>query len=367
MDKFTSKHYAFLILATGIVSLKTYPGIFIEKGGRESWIATILASLLILSLYIYIIGICRKYNCYSFYNIYIKALGEKLGKIFIGIFMATLFITLIECASAEANSMHTNMLLETPIWYLLLFFIVPIIYTVRKDIVAIITVTMIGIVLIMIAGINLAILTSKYKNFQLLFPIFSKGLHGGFFIATIKILGLYGSAFIALPYLSKIKDTKKIIKHTIIGLLIVIQMEIVAVIGVIASFGVDFAKTMPYPKLLQTQQISYARFLEFGELYVMLQILGGWILKYVISFYAILLLTKEFNPKFKKKYFTYITYGISILVYIVAYFVASNIFVLFSFFNIYSYISFINFIVIPFIVFTIFAVKMKSKKSLNIS
>lgn len=361
MDKFTSKHYAFLILATGIVSIKTYPGIFIKDGGRESWIAIIIASILILGFYTYMVGICKKYNCYSFYKIYEKALGGKLSKVFIGLFMITLFLTLVESASAEANSMHTNMLLNTPVWYLLLFFIVPIIYTIRKDMVAVITVTMIGIVLIMIAGINLSILTAKYKSFERLFPVFSHGLHKGFFISIIKMVGLYGGISITLPYLSKIAHTKKIIKHTAVGLLIVIQMQILAVAGVIMTFGVDYVKSMPYPKLIQTQQVSYMRFLEFGELYVMLQIVGGWILKYVVAFYAILLLAKEFNVK--KKHLVYMTYIISALVYIASYFIANNLFVLFSFFNIYSYVCFVNFIVIPFIIFTVFAVKMDKEKT----
>jgi len=175
------------------------------------------------------------------------------------------------------------------------------------------------------------------------------------------MLGLYGSISISLPYLVKIKDTKEIMKHSLIGLLIVIQMEIVATIGVIATFGIDFTNTMPYPKLMQTQQVSYFRFLEFGELFVMLQIVGGWLLKYIATFYAILLLTKEFN--FKKKQLVYTTYIVSVFVYIGSYFLAGDLGKLFKFFNMYTYVSFVNFIIIPFIIFTIYAVKMNNKKS----
>ena len=175
------------------------------------------------------------------------------------------------------------------------------------------------------------------------------------------MLGLYGSISISLPYLAKIKDTKKIIKHTLIGLIIVCQMEIVAITGIIATFGIDFAKAMVYPKLLQTQQVSYLRFLEFGELYVMLQIVGGWLLKYVAAFYALLLLSKEFN--LKQKHLVYITYIVSIMVLIASYFIASDLYFLFAFFNIYSYVCFVNFVVTPFIIFTIFAVKMNQEKA----
>jgi len=362
MDKFTSKHYAFFILSTGIVSMKTYPRVYIVNGGRESWIGIIIASILALIFYVYLLSICKKHNCFSIHKIYEKALGPKLGKVFLIIFIATLFITLIESASAEANSMHTNMLLETPQWYFLLFFIIPIIYTIRKDIVAVVTVTMIGIVFIMLAGINLSILTAKYKNYQLLFPVFSNGLHRGFFISIIQMVGLYGSISISLPYLVKIKETKEIIKHSIVGLIIVFQMEIVAIIGVIATFGVDFTNTMPYPKLMQTQQVSYMRFLEFGELYVMLQIVGGWLLKYMATFYAILLLCKElFN--FKKKQLVYTTYIVSVAVFIPSYFLANRLSNLFRFFDVYTYVSFVSFVLIPFVIFTIYAFKMNKEKS----
>ncbi len=360
MDKFTSKHYIFLIQATGIVSMKTYPMVFMKDGGRESWIAVIIASILVIGIYTYMIGICKKYECYNFYNIYKVALGETLGKFFIFLFIATLLMTLIESSGAEAGAMHTNMLIETPSWYFLLFFILPSIYIIRKDIVAIVTVVMIGITCIMLAGINLSILTARYKHSELLFPVFSHGVNKGFFVAIIKLLGLYGSMSITLPYLNKIKDTRKIVRDLGIAILIVIQMQIVSSMGVIMTFGINFANTMSYPKLLQTQQVSYFRFLEFGELYVMLQIVGGWILKYLVTFYGMLLLLKNFN--FKRKHLIYITYSTSVLVYAGAYMTTKSSERLFAFFNMYTYISFMNFIVIPLVVFIIFAMKMKKLK-----
>ncbi|MGI5998893.1 MAG: endospore germination permease [Lutispora sp.] len=358
MDKINTKHFAFLLLATGIVSLKTYPGVFMRDAGRDSWIAVTVASVLIFAFYIFIISTCKKTEVYNMREIYEKAVGKRLGDIFIALFIVNLFATLIECVSAEANSMHTNMLLETPTWYLMIFFVFPIIYTIRKEIVSIITVTVIGIILIMMAGINLGILTARYKDWSLLFPIFKDGLKFNFFVALAKILGLYGSVSITLPYLIRVRNRKSIIKHVIIALLIIIQMEIVSTTGVITTFGTVLANTMPYPKLIQTQQVSYFRFLEFGELYVMLQILGGWMLKYLISFYAMLSLLKGFG--LKRKHLIWITYIVSLAAYISSYFIADNLFRLFTFFNIYSYLSLFNFIIIPLIMFTIFALKQSS-------
>ncbi len=360
MDKFNPRHFAFLILATAIVSLKTYPTIYIKDGGRDSWIAMIIASIIALAFFVYIIGICKKNNCYSLLEIYHKALGKTLGNVFMGLFIITLLITLVESSSAEASSMHTNMLLETPNWYLILFFVIPIIYTIRKEIVAIMTVTMIGIVLIMIAGINLSILTAKYKKIEYLLPIFENGIHLGFFISIIKILGLYGCGYICFPYLTKITNNKKIVKYVIIALLIIVQMQIISVSGLIMTFGPYRVNDILYPKLIQTQEVSYLRFMEFGELYVMLQVLGGWLLKYLITFYGMLMIFKEF--KLKRKHLIYLTYIISAFICFLSYFVSKNIFILFKFFNYYSYICLVNFIIIPIIIFTIFSLKSKKGK-----
>ena len=361
MDKFSPKHLMFLILGVSIVSLKTYPTTLIKNGLRDSWIAVIISSILIFLFFMIIIKSWKKGPTLSLIKIYRLSLGNILGNIFIGLFILTLFLTLIECSSVEADSMHQNMLIETPKWYLLLFFIIPIIYTIKKDLKTIITVTIIGIILIMIAGINLSILTSKYKHISFLLPIFEKGLTPGFIICILKSLGLYGSISIVLPYLNKIVDKKnKMSKFSIIALLILIQMELVAISGILMTFPVDLAISMNYPKLLQTQQVSYFQFLEFGELYVMLQILGGWLLKYTITFYAILLIFRSF--KLREKYISYSVYIISLLVFICSYLISKNSFILFKFLNYYEFISLVNFVLIPFVVFILFSKKVKLQK-----
>ncbi len=86
------------------------------------------------------------------------------------------------------------------------------------------------------------------------------------------------------------------------------------------TFGPEKVITFSYPKLLQTQQVSYFRFLTLGELYVMLQMLGGWMLKYLITFYGILIILKGFN--LKRKHLIYLTYIISGLIYGASYLVS---------------------------------------------
>jgi spore germination protein (amino acid permease) len=358
MDKISPKHFIFFILGTTVVSLKTYPTTFMRDGQRDSWIAIIIASVIIFVFFIYIINIWKQNNTYDLVKIYQTALGKFLGNIFIYLFLATLFITLVECTSLEADSMHQNILIRTPHWYLLLFFIVPSLYTVRKDLVAIVIVTIIGITLVMISGINLGILTLPNKKISLLFPVFEYGITKGFIKCILKMIGLYGCISITLPYLSKIKDEKKkMIKNVIIGLLILIQMHIFSIAGLIMTFGPDWVNTMNYPKLIQTQLISFFQFLDFGELYVMLQVIGGWLLKYMITFYALLIVLRNLN--IKRNHVIMLTYSISAFVFVASYIATNNLFLLFKLLNYYEYICLVNFVIIPFIVFSIFNERIK--------
>lgn len=366
MDKFNPGHFIYLILGVSIVSLKTYPRVFLENGLRDSRIAIIISSIIIFFFFLYVIDAWRKSEEKNFVKIYQLTLGKIFGNIFILLFVLTLFLTLIECASVEADSMHQVMMLDTPKWFFLLYLIVPAIFVVNKNIVAIITVSIIGIILIMIAGINLGFLTSGYKDYRMLFPIFENGITSGFIITIFETLGLYGFISIALPYLSRVEDRKnKIIRDSIIALIILIQMEAVSTAGILMTFAPERAVSMNYPKLLQSQMVSYFQFLDFGELYVMLQIVGGWLLKYILTFYAILLILGEYN--LDKKMLKKSTYLISVMVYAGPYLASRNSFIMFELLDAFQYVSLFNFVLVPFIIFSLLRVKnSKSEKNQSI-
>jgi spore germination protein (amino acid permease) len=347
----------FLIFGATIVSLKTYPPVFTRTGGKDSWIAIIISSILILCYFIYIIKVCQRTKTYNIYKIYCGALGKFLGTFFLYFYMLMLFLTLVESSAVEASSMHTNMLLNTPPWFIMIFFIVPAIYSLRKGKVAVVSVTCIGIILIMIAGINLAMLTAPYKKVEYLFPVFKNGITIGFILSILQTLGLYGSVAVVLPYLSEIKDTKHIIRDSIIALLIVIQMEIISTTGVIMTFDINRANLISYPKLIQTQRVSLFDFLDAGELFVMLQIVGGWFIKYIVTFLSLIIVLKDI--KFNNKYIHFI---ISVFIFLFAFAASKNLFVLFKFLNYYTYISFIGFVVVPLAIFLIYDIKNRAVK-----
>lgn len=359
MDKLSTKHFMFFIFGTSIVTLKTYPSLLIQSGGRETWVIFILASILLFFYYISIINTCKKLNIYDITEIYRKALGKYLGVFLISFFYFNIFLSVVESSALEANSMHTNMFIETPIWYLQLLFIIPAIYTLTKNLNAIKICSLIGLIFIFLAGINLAILSAKYKQYKLLFPIFPDGVNTSHITTLIKVLGGYGSMAISLPYLKFVNDKTHLKKHSIIAVIIVIQMEIVSIMGVISSFGDARASTIFYPKLIQTQLINYFGFLESGEFFVMLQMVGGWFVKYIISFYILLLFLKDIFIDYKHS----ILFIVSGIVFALSFLVAKNNLALFKTLNYYLYISFFNYILIPLIIVAI--VRLRALKQPN--
>ena len=358
MDKFNPRHFAYLIFGTSIVSIKTYPGVFIRIGERDSWVAVIISSVLIYFIFMFLINRARLIPENNMADIYKIALGKVGGFLLLLLYIITLFLTLVESASLHADTMHTNMMVETPNWYFLLFFIIPCLFIVRKNLVAIVTITLIGITLIMVAGINLSILTTKYKHVSMLFPIFQKGLTWDFFICVIKSLGLYSFITITLPYLSKVKSSNKEMKTSVnVALAIVIQMIIVSTTGIIMTFSLTRVNAMFYPKLIQTHLVSFFQFLEFGELYVMLQTLGGWLIKYIISFHAIIILFSQY--RLRKKFLHALAFVLSTLVFFISVLISKTSDRLMHVLEIFPWIALANYIIIPLIVYTIYGIKVK--------
>lgn len=361
MDKFNVKHLIFLMAGVGIVSMKTYPRTFIANGQRDSWIAIILSSVVIFTFFLFMISVWKKSDRKSMPQIYQQALGKRLGNFFVFLFAFTLFLTLIECAAVVADSMHEIILLDTPKWFFGLFFVASMAYVVSRGLVAIIITTIIGIVLISIAGMILGFLVTPAWEFDMLLPILEGGWTKGLFIATIESLGLYGCISIVLPYLSKIQDKKNhMSRYVVIGLIFITQMQIVSILGILTSFEVERAASMSYPKLLQSQLIGYMQFLDFGELSVLLQMPGGWFLKYVISFFGILILLRDY--KVKRKYMKHVIIGGSLLVYLGSLLAGRDAFVLFELLNVYQYICLFNFVLVPFLVFLILWIKIKGRE-----
>ncbi|MDF2567622.1 MAG: hypothetical protein K0R90_1078 [Oscillospiraceae bacterium] len=185
--KLNSKHIMFLIVGVATISLKTYPTVFTKLGGRDTWIAVCIASVLILAFLIFALFTGKKTGFYGFNEIYNYAFG-KIGGLFTFLYLMTILMTMFESASVEANVVHTSFLLRTQTWVFLVVSVIASIIVVRKGGAAVVTTSIIALVMISLSGMLLSILTQKYKEFKYLFPILADGITSDFMLTILKIL-----------------------------------------------------------------------------------------------------------------------------------------------------------------------------------
>jgi spore germination protein (amino acid permease) len=362
MDKLTFKHFFFIMCASSIVSLKTYPGIFMRDSGRDSWVAVIISALIIIICFDYIIRIWVNRKCSSLKEVFELGFGKFLGKILLIIFAFTLFFTMVECASVETSVIHVNLFIESPQWYILFFILLPGLYTIKKGKNSVMVVIIMCMVISIINGINLYFLTFPFKKYNRLLPVFAQGINFNFFVAIVKSLGLFSTSIISLAYLSQINNTRRLRRCALISLIFITQMIIVSTNGILSTFTVERANSITYPKLIQTQLISYFGFIASGEFYVIFQVLAGWFAKYVVTFFALINILKEL--KIEKLFnMDILPYCITGLVYVLSFAATYNLIDLFQILNIYSYVCLINFLLIPIVIFTVFAIRTRCKKS----
>lgn len=357
MNTLSSKHLFFVILGVALVSLETYPSVYVKLGGRDSWIGMIAASFIIFFFALYVINGIKSTNCYDIKEIHTKAYGKFIGKIMLLLYSIMLLITAVECASVEASALHTNVFIETPIWYLLLFFIVPAIYPLKKGEVAIVLTTIVTVILVYITGIIVLILGIKYNHHNYLKPILSQGIVPGLIKCFLELLGLYGSLFIIIPYLSVIREKQKVNKYVSMALITVILMAIASSISLISTFGPERTSNIFYPRSVQTQLFYYGGYLEFSELFIILQIVASWFIKYILSLYAFMLIYKNYFNKSK-----FMIYILSIFIFVASYLLSKNNVNLIKLLNYYANISLVGFIVLPFITFTLLRIRGKKGK-----
>ncbi|OPJ60094.1 endospore germination permease [Clostridium oryzae] len=356
MQRINSKHLMFVIWGTCIVSLKTNISIPISNAGRDIWISVIIASIVILLYIVSVENIMIKSSKFNLYEIYTGALGKILGNIFLLLTALSFIVMLIECAATEASTVHTNLFIETPHWYLLILFVIPAIYSVKKGLVPTIVITIIGMILAMLAGVNLVILTSSYKNYKLLFPILAHGLNMDIIIGAIKCIGYYGGILTFFTFLDFVDshDVHNIKRFSIIGFLMIFQMQVVSSSGTIVSFGPERAGYLVYPKLIQTQEISYFGYIENGELFVLFQTLGGWFVKYILTFFALRTILRRYS--FDN---IYVIVSLSLMILVVSYFASSNLLRLIKLQHYYCYFNAITMVLIPWIIFGIYSFRSK--------
>ncbi len=363
MDGLYSKYIFFLIMGVSVASIKTYPSIFFREGRNESWIGVICASVLIAVYAAFLVKHILKKDSFSFPQFCQDTFGKVFGTIIKLFYSVILLLTMVESCSVPASLFHTNFFIESPMWYILLFFTIPAAYIVKNGEKSVIVSCIIGITGSIFNGINLYMLTYKYKIYRRLFPVFLKGFTLQSLFSFIKILGLFSFFIIPLMLIGRIKNKGNLKRSIMVGVLFTCQMLIVSTIGTLATFNIERSITISYPKMIQTQLIRSIRFelLASGEFYVIFQVVTSWTLKYIITFTVLLLLLSSFNilNKVSKNIQIII---ITFLTYILALISAGNLLTFFNILNIFAYICFFSYFILPIIMMVISSIKSRLSK-----
>lgn len=360
MNKISSKHFVLFIIGASFISLKTYPSLFIALGGRDTWICSLIASIIFMSYALLLIYICRKTNTYDINKIFKSSLSPFIGNIFLFIFALNLFLTALECASVEANAIHSTIFLETPVWYVLIFFLLPSAFILNKSLRTALIFILISVSILVINAIIFMILTQSYKNMNYTLPFMGNGLNKEFFSTILFILGSLSSFAIALPYLKFLSIKDHIKKHSFYGVLIVSAIVVVSTLGMITAFGPLRASNIFYPELVLGQRIELGGFIEFGEIFFIIQTVIGLFVKYILASYAIIIVCEKFVKK-RKIFVLFYT----IIVFVLSNFIGRNNITLFSLLKYYQVINLVVFLLIPLIAFTIYFFKYKGKSNLE--
>ena len=356
MEKITSKHFMFFIVAPLAATLFNYPSTFIRLGGRNTWIFSIISSLIFLLFAWIILSIISKKNAYDFKQVCYKSLGKHLGNLFLFIFSLCLVLACIECATVSSSSIHTNIFIKTPIWYSLLFFIGTALFISKNGFRSVLITTLISVSILSVLSIVIILLSIKYTNLRHLLPILKNVSINTWATSIISQLGSFSSFFILLPFLNRINDKKNLKKTSFITIPLVLSCLIFFIVNLISSIGAERSGNIFYPEFIQTQLISFGGFIENGDILTMVISIFLWTIKYVISIFSLYTIWKN---KFKNKLIFLSV--ISLIVYISSLYLGNNVYTLFSILPYYQYINFVVFFVFPIIIYGIYAVRKKAK------
>lgn len=353
MNKLSAKHFVLFIFGVTFISFKTYSSLFIAEGGRDTWIYTIIAYLIFSLFAMYLIYIMDSRKTYDLTQVFTLGLSKTLGNILLFIFSIGLFLAALEAATVEANAIKTNFFIETPVWYILLFFLLPSFFIIGKKFITLLIFIILTSGSLVVNFINLSLITEKYKDIKYIMPVFSNGVGIELLKTSLLIIGSLSAFVIALPFLKYLNKDNKIKKHNFIALSIVGFICVYSIIGVLATFGPLRASNIFYPEYVQSQLVQIGGFLEFGEFFFVFQTVIGMFVKYLIATCSIYLIYEK-QIKNKKAFITLY----SLAIFILACFLSRNNYILFNILKYYQYVNLVTFVIVPLIAFLSFQINV---------
>jgi len=360
MNKLSSKHFMFFIIATSTIALRSYSSIFINQGGRDTWLISLFASLIIFSYFYFLFYTCRKTSLYNLNEVFSKVLPKKLNTILVFIFSIGLFLSALESTSVNANSIHTNYFLHTPTWYCLLFILIPAAFILLKNFNSILVLVIIIVSLTLIGDIILISLLLKSLDFHYLLPIMKSGMNNDKWLCLLSITGSLSSMAITLPYLRYLEKKESLLKYSSLAIIISCILITLSFVSAITFFSPDRAGKIFYPAYIESQKAQIGGFLEFGELFYIFRSVCLLFIKYILSSYGILLLYKD---KIKKKKLFVVFY--SLVLFVASFIITQDQYFLFYSLRLLQLANLVLFVALPLTIFIILYYVKDNKNSIK--
>ena len=288
--------------------------VLILATGSSAWINIIYISILAV---LFTLLICKLFQPFENADILdvSEFLGGKFLKIIIGIVYILFFLflsaLLLRYLTSSLKLIYFN---NSPLVFLLLFFIVPSVIVVKMGIKAIAKVNLVFMPILLISMLVILFSTSKYFVPQRIFPIFGFGLNKTLLSGTINICSFIsiGYLYFLIPILKDPKQFKKIAVSSIIFSAIYLFLSVICLLMMFPF--ISFTDEMLSIYLL-TRMIEFGRFLQrIDAIFILI-----WILS-MLSFISIssFLISDIFKKLTKIKDSKYIVYCIGGLLFSIA-------------------------------------------------
>lgn len=266
--------------------------IMIVNVGSSAWINVIVISLVAILFCLLISKLFKPFPTHDIVDVS-EYLGKKTLKTIIGILYILFFIFISAIILRYlTNSLKLIYFEKSPLVFLLILFLIPVVFAVRLGIKPISRVNLMLIPIVLISMI--IILFSTVKDFvpQRIFPILGFGANETFLIGLNNIFTFSAFAYLyfLIPLLKNPEDFKKVALSSIIISAIYIFLSVICLIMMFPF--ISFTDEMLSIYLL-------TRLIEFGKFFQRVDAI--FVLIWILSAFSFLAITIEFANRILKK------------------------------------------------------------------
>lgn len=237
------------------------PKDLIETGGSSSWLNVILVSIIAILLVLLICKLQKNFTGKDILDISKYLAGDKFKKITSFIFFVLFIYVSALVIRNFSDSLQKIFLQNTPITYIMLFFIVGMIWANKLGLSAIIKINMFIVGLVLLSILIIFITPAQYFNASNLFPILGNGINETFFSGLTNIFAFSGITYLyfLMPLLNKPQHFKKIALISVIIAAIYLLLSVISLLGL---FSYLITSEDIFSILLITRVISFGAIFE---------------------------------------------------------------------------------------------------------